>query len=177
LQQQTSVIKGARVTLWGPGRLGIEGTVGYASSGIWSSVSGLTYPAHVLAGSVKARLRVTPPAARPALHVAGGVSFVGRNGDAYPSWYLGPWTYVGGIANVDAVIKLARWVGLRFDAEDFVYAARLGQCTRAGGNQPGVCEVYSFSRSNQSTSSKLQNDLVLSLGIAFACCPSGSRSQ
>src|SRR5260370_14283915 len=71
VRQQTGVIKGARVTWWGPGRLGIEGTVGYAPSDLWTS-NALTYPAHVTTGRVKAPLRVTPPAARAPLHVAGG---------------------------------------------------------------------------------------------------------
>ncbi len=42
LQQQTSVIRGARLTLWGA-RLGIEGNVGYAPSGVWASNVGFTY--------------------------------------------------------------------------------------------------------------------------------------
>ena len=172
LQEQTSLTKGARVSLWGPGRLGIEGAVGYAPSGIWSSLTGLTYPAHVVTGSVKARLRVTPPAARAALQVAGGVGVVGHQGYAYPPWYTGPFSFVGGIVNASAVIKLVRWVGVRFDAEDFVHAAHLGPCTRSIG---GVCQVYN--NSVPPTSSRLQNDLVLSVGVAFACCQSGSVSH
>jgi hypothetical protein len=176
LQQQMSVIEGARVTLWGPGRLGIEGTVGYARSDVWTS-NALTYPARLTTGSVKARLRMSPPAARAALQVAGGVAWVGHCGYAYQWWYTGPWTFVGGIANVSAVIKLVRSLGLRFDAEDFVYAAHLGQCTRYGAPEGGVCEVYIGAPTNGPTGSRLQNDLVLSIGIDFACCPSGSRSQ
>ena len=141
LQQQPSVTEGARVTLWWPGRLGIEGAVGYAPSALWSSLYGLTYPAHVLTASAKARLRVTPPAARAALQVAAGVGLVGHGGYAYLPWYDGPSTFFGGIASAGAVIKLVRWVGVRFDAEDFVYSAHLGRGTRSGGAN-GVCDVY-----------------------------------
>jgi len=175
VRHQSSVTEGARVTLWGPGRVGIEGTVGYAPSPVWSSY-GRTYGAHVWTGSVKARLRVTPPAARAALQVAGGIGIVGHQGYAYTPWYPGPWTFVGGIANVSGVIRLVRWVGVRFDAEDFVYSAHLDRCTRTGGNQTGVCDAANSSLL-QSTSARLQNDLVLSIGIGFACCPSGSRSH
>jgi hypothetical protein len=104
--------------------------------------------------SVKARLRVTPPPARAAVQVAVRVGFVDSRGYAYPASYDGPWTFVGTIGNVGAVIRLIRWVG---DAEDFVYAAHLGRCERTGGNPPGVC--------------------VLSVGIAFACCPADSLSH
>jgi len=176
LQQQTSVIRGARMILWWR-RLGTEGSVGYAPSGVRASNNGLTYPSHVWTGSAKARLRVTPPAARAALQIAGGVGFVGRGGYAYPPWYVGPFSFVGGIANVVGVIKVLRWVGVRFDAEDFVYSAHLGQCTRYGASPGGVCEVYIPNPTGWPTDSRLQNDLVLSVGVALACCPSGSRSQ
>jgi len=176
VNHQAALIEGWRVTVWGPGRLGIEGAFGSAPSDLRTSVAGLTYPAFVRAKSVKARLRVTPPAARAALQVAGGVGWVRHSGYAYLPWYVGPWTFTGGIANASALIKLVRWVGVRFDAEDFVYSAHLGPCTRYGG-APGVCDVYNGSPTNGPTGSTLQNDLVLSVGIALACCPSGSRSH
>ncbi len=176
VKHQTALIKGWRVTLWGPGRLGIEGAVGSAPSDLWTSLAGITYPAFVRTNSVKARLRVTPAAGRTALQVGGGVGWVHHRGYAYLPWYVGPWTFVGGIANVGAVIRLVRWVGVRFDVEDFVYSAYLGACTRSGGAN-GVCDVDAGSTPTASTGSTLQNDLVLSVGIALACCPSGSRSQ
>src|SRR5713226_7443386 len=104
LKQQASVTEGARLTLWWPGRLGIEATVGAAPSALWSSLN--------------------------ALRVGGGVGRVGHSGNAYPTWYVGPTTFVGGIANVGASLKLTPWLIVRFDAEDFVYAAHVGDCTR-----------------------------------------------
>jgi len=181
VKQQTSVIKGARVTLWLSGPLGIEGTIGYAPSSLFSNFLyfyGPVYPAHVLTASAKAVLRLTPQGARATLHVAGGVSLVDHGGDAYPPTdYSGPTTFYGGIASVGGVIKLARWVGLRFDAEDFVYAAHLGPCTRSGPGRGSVCDVYGENAGISTAGSTLQNDLVLSVGIVLACCPSGSPSQ
>jgi hypothetical protein len=52
-----------------------------------------------------------------------------------------------------------------------VYSAHLGGCERFGRNQSGVCEIY-FATNNPG--SRLQNDLVLSFGFAFAL--SASRS-
>src|SRR2546429_5001261 len=78
LKQQRNVTLGMRVTKWWPGRLGVEGTVGYAPSPLWSSQYGFTFPAHVLTVSAKAFLRVTSPAAWAALHVGGGVGLLGH---------------------------------------------------------------------------------------------------
>jgi hypothetical protein len=119
LKQQASVTEGARLTLWWPGRLGIEATVGSAPSALWSSLNGLNYPAAVQTASAKVLLQVTPPAARAALRVGGGVGRVGHSGNAYPTWYVGPTTFLGGIANVGASIKLTPWLVVRFDAEEF----------------------------------------------------------
>jgi hypothetical protein len=169
VKQQGSVTLGMRVTLWGPGRLGIEGTVGSAPSSLWSSYpyrGGPVYSADVLTVSAKALLRLTPPAARAALRVGAGVGLVGHGGDAYPQWYTGPRTFLSGIASIGGVITVAPWVGLRFDAEDFVYAAHLGPCTRTGPGSGSVCDVYS-ENAGRSTGSRLQHDLVLSLGFAF----------
>jgi len=176
VKQQTALIKGWRVTLWA-GRVGIEGAVGSAPSDLWTSgYGGWTYSAHVWTNSVKARLRITPPVARAALQVGGGVGWVRHGGWAFNQpWYLGPWTFTGGIANASAVIKLVRWVRLRFDAEDFVYSAHVGPCTRY--LPPGVCDVHNNSSITVPTGATLQNDLVLSLGLALACCPSGSRAR
>jgi hypothetical protein len=101
------------------------------------------------------------------LHVGGGLGAVGHGGDAYVGWYSGPRTFLGVIANLGGVIKLAGPVGLRFDAEDFTYPARLGPCTRTGAPEQGVCDVVG-NAAGRTTGSRLQNDIVLSLGFAFA---------
>lgn len=169
VKQQSSVSLGIRVTKWWQGRLGIEGTIGSAPSSLVSNFAyfgGPVYSAQVLTVSVKALVRLTPPAARATLHVGGGVSLVDHSGAAYPTWYTGPRTFFGGIASAGAVINLARWVALRFDAEDFVYAAHLGPCTRTGPGVGSVCDVYS-ENAGRSTGSRLQNDVELSLGFAL----------
>jgi hypothetical protein len=173
LKHQGSSTLGMRVTLWGPGRLAIEGTLGSAPSRLWSSQSGFAYPAHVLTVSAKALLQVTSPAARAALHVGGGVGLVGHGGDAYPPWYVGPTTFLSGIANVGASIRLTRWMVVRFDVEDFVYSAHVGDCTRTGASQRGACDIWDTAVLTRPpitatpTSSVVQNDLVLSLGFAL----------
>jgi hypothetical protein len=172
LKQQGGTTVGIRMTKWWSGRLGIEGTVANAPSALWSSLRGLTYPAQVLTVSAKALLQVTPPA-RAALHVGGGLGLVGHSGDAYPPWYVGPTTFLSGIVNVGANIKLTRWMVLRFDAEDFVYSAHVGDCTRTGASQGGACDIWDTAVLTRPpitatpTSSVVQNDLVLSLGLGL----------
>jgi hypothetical protein len=73
---------------------------------------------------------------------------------------------LGGIASLGEGVKLGRWLGMRIDAEDFVYSAHLGPCTRMGPGGGSVCDVYSEGP-NRSTGSRLQNDLVLSVGFSL----------
>jgi hypothetical protein len=170
LQQRKSVTLGTRVTVRWPTRLGIEGTVGYASSSLSSSLEGVSFPAHVLTVSAKGLFRVTPADAHARFQVGGGVGLIDHGSDvAYPPWYAGPRTFFAGVLNAGAVIGLDRWLALRLDMEDYVYSAHLGQCTRYRGGDDGVCDVY-FPSANRltSTSPKLQIDFVLSLGIAVA---------
>lgn len=176
VRHQSSVTVGARVTKWSPGRLGFEGSVGYAPSGLWSSLpywGGPVYPAHVLTLGAKALLRVTPPDARVRLHVGGGVGLVGHGGLAYHSdSYSGPTTFFGGIATASGAVMLTGRLRLQFSAEDFSYAARLGPCGRTGPGYGGVCDVFGENAA-RTTGSRLQNDVVLSLGFAF---PLASRN-
>jgi hypothetical protein len=171
VKQLKSTALGLRVTKWGPGRLGLEVSVGYAPSALWTSsnYSGTpVYPAHVLTVSAKALVRMPLPGLRGGLHVGTGLGAVGHGGwIAYPGWYSGPRTFLGVIANLGGVIKLAAPVGVRFDVEDFMYSARLGPCTRTGPGYGSVCDVYQ-NRAGISGGSRFQNDLVLSLGVAFA---------
>ena len=163
VRQLNSAARGIRVTKWGPGRLGFEATVGYAPSSLWSSLAytARVYDAHVLTMSLKALQRVTPPQARAALYVGGGVVLVDHGGEAWNSdaSYHGPKMFVGGIANAGAAVKPVGWLRVRFDAEDFVYFAHLGPCTRSGPGSGGVCDVFG-EWAARTTGARLQNELV-----------------
>ena len=188
VKHQSSVALGLRVTKWWPSQWGFEASFGYAPSSLMStyatSIQRPAYGAHVLTVSAQALLRLTPPAARARLRVGAGLSLVGHGGgSAYPEWpdYMGPRTFVGGIASLGGVINLNNWLGLRIDAEDYVYVAHIGPCgiSELGF---GVCDVHG-GHTLKSTGSRLQNDFVLSLGFSMKvvnpckttpCGPSGS---
>ncbi len=186
VKHQSSVTLGLRVIKWWPSRWGFEVTLGYAPSSLMTTYAtdngSPAYSAHVLTVSAQALRRLTPIAARATLHVGAGVSLVGHGGgSAYPAWpdYMGPRTFVGGIVSLGGGINLNSWLGLRFDAEDYVYSAHIGPCgiSELGF---GVCDVHG-GHTLESTSSRLQDDLVLSLGFSMNLCskttpcgPSGS---
>ncbi len=183
VKHQRSVTVGLRVTKWWPGRLGFEGRIGYAPSSLSSNImsnSGAlptagtsVYSAHVWTISAEALVRLTPPTRRARLYVGGGVGVVGHGGLAYENSmsysgqnYTGPTTFVGAIGSVGAAITLSRWVSLRLDAEDFLYFAHLGPCGPPNSGYGGVCDVFG-DNDGRTTGSRLQDDLVLSLGLAL----------
>jgi hypothetical protein len=190
VKHKGSVTLGLRVTKWWPSRWGVEATFGYAPSSLLSSFSSRSggpsaYDAHVLTASAQVRRRLTPPSERAQLQVGGGVSLVGHGGgSAYPAApsYFGPRTFLGGIASLGGGIRMNSWLGLRFDAEDYVYGAHLGACGISEGGF-GVCDVYGGFITQKSTGLRLQNDLVLSIGFSMNLCktpscePSGSPER
>lgn len=174
VRYESSLTLGLRVTKWWPGRLGFEGRVGHApssslriSGGASITPQPIFYSSDVWTMSAEALVRLTAQTARAAFRLGGGVGLVGHGGGAYdPTDYIGPTTFVGGIAGVGAAIKVGRWMSLRLDAEDFMYSAHLGPCRRSGAAGPGVCTVFG-NNAGRTTGSRLQNDLVLSLGFAL----------
>ena len=187
VKQQRSIALGIRVTHWWPGRLGIEGTLGYAPSRLnglctqsppceppSNPVSGIrgNETAHVITASVDGLLRVTPPRSRVGLHVGAGLGLVTHGGFAYPDWYAGPTTFVSAIVKLGASINLTRRVAVRLDAEDFVFPAHVGRCFRTGAGGGVVCDLWDAVALGPLSGLKVlptpavvQNDLVLSLAL------------
>ncbi len=172
LKQQPSIALGVRVAHWWPGHWGIEATLGYAPSRLKGPEAPYLDTAHVLTASAKVLLRVTSPTARIGLHLGAGVGLVAHGGVAYPDWYTGPTTFLSGITNVGAGVRLTKRVAVRFDLEDFVYSAYVGPCTRTGAGVPGACDIWNAgvlssggTSSATPTASVVQNDLVLSLAL------------
>jgi hypothetical protein len=173
LKQQPSIALGVRVTHWWPDHLGIEGTLGYAPSPLKGTQDPSPVTAHVLTASAQGLLRVTSAMARVGLSLGGGVGLVTHGGFAYPPWYVGPVTFLGGIANVGASIRLTKRVAVRLDAEDFIYSAHVGRCTRSGAPGGGACDIWNAGELGSvgggfkvtPTASVVQNDLVLSVAL------------
>jgi hypothetical protein len=174
-KQATSLSLGSRLTMWLPAHLGLEFTVHYAPSNVTATgeqpphCACVSFPgpsaAHVMAGSAKAVVRLGQPDASVAFHVGGGVGVVEHGGAAYTSdIYLqsSGASFFSGIVAAGAAFKLGSSLALRVDAEDYVFKAQF-QCRHTYGAS-GVC--WAVNQGGTNTSSKLQNDLVLSLGLA-----------
>ena len=124
--------------------------------------------------SAKLLLRVPVAWVSGGLHVGAGLGAVDHesafDGAYPPSDYNGPKRFLGAIWNLGGVIKHLGPVGLRLDAEDFMYVARLGPCTRSGAGSASVCDVFD-NLASRTTGPRLQNDIVVSLGFALAVNP------
>jgi len=163
--QQATFALGARVTVWLPSGLGVESTFGYAPSSV---NSGATYDccnaAHVFIASnrVLVPVVVNGPVL---LRLGGGLGLIAHRGRAWI--HTGGATALAGVASGGLAIRLhGSRLTLRLDAEDYVFKPDLSAepgCDRAG--YTGVCGHI---RRLTGYRSPLQNDLVLSAGLALS---------
>ncbi len=144
IKRRNSFIGGTRITLWGRSALGIEFTAGYAPARI--QVAGATISqdrkSNVFVGGLKLMLGHSPAASGVGFYIGGGPALIHRGQNV-----LNPkqsQTDLGGIAGAGLRLSLGQMIGLRIDAEDYLY----------GGNFSG--------------SKDFQNDLVLSAGLSLA---------
>lgn len=163
--QQTTFALGARVTVWLPSGLSIESTFGYAPSSVNSAA---TYDccnaAHVFIASN--RVLVAVVVSEPVLlRLGGGLGLVAHGGRAYI--HTAGATSLAGVMGGGLAIKLYESrLTLRFDAEDYVFKPHLSPepgCDRSG--YTGVCGHIMRLTGYRSP---LQNDLVLSAGLALS---------
>ena len=163
--QQATFALGARVTVWLPSGLGIESTFGYAPSSV---NPGATYDccnaAHVFIESnrVLVPVLVSGPVV---LRLGGGLGLVAHGGRAWI--HTGGATALAGVASGGLALKLyGSQLTLRFDAEDYVFKPDLSAepgCDRGG--YTGVCGHIMRLTGYRSP---LQNDLILSAGLALS---------
>jgi len=163
--QQATFALGARVTVWLPSGLGIESTFGYAPSSV---NPGATYAccnaAHVFIASnrVLVPVLVSGPVV---LRLGGGLGLVAHGGRAWI--HTGGATALAGVASGGLAVKLyGTGLTLRFDAEDYLFKPDLSAepgCDRGG--YTGVCGHIMRLTGYRSP---LQNDLILSAGLALS---------
>ncbi len=184
LKQKRQVALGGRLTVWWTSHRGAEVTLGYSPSGV-STVGAqpVDSSAHVITASARALLRISPTGGSPWLQLGGGVGFVSRGGGAYSEWGTSRTSVCGtstfaGVVSAGAGFTFGRGgLALRLDAEDYLYSAGLyvnGESPGCGGTQSQcrglgqVCNIIELA----SPTNKFQDDLVLSVGLAF---PLGGR--
>ncbi|HJS42122.1 MAG TPA: outer membrane beta-barrel protein [Gemmatimonadales bacterium] len=143
ISRDNSFIMGARFTFWGKSPIGFELTGGFAPARV--RVSGTTINAErnteVFLAGAKLMLGLSPAESRIGVFLSGGPSLIRvGNNVARESESSTDW---GGVVGLGFRFPISNAIGLRIEGEDFFY----------GGNFDG--------------SSKFQNDLVLSAGLAI----------
>jgi hypothetical protein len=155
--QRTTVALGGHVTAWLAPRLGLEGTLSYASSGV--NIGSLK-DGSVMTGSAK--LVVVPLTflgVLSAFHVGGGIGFVDHGGTAYEG--VGGATRAAPTVGAGIAVKVGGSTALRIDAEDSWFRPHLYQqnsCIRFNA----VCSAL-----QQPNMPGFQHDMILSVGLAF----------
>ncbi len=143
IKRRNSFIGGGRLTVWGNNPVGVEFSAGLAPAR--TTFAGATINGdrntNVFVGSVKLVLGLSPATSPVGFHLGVGPAIIRRGRDVLRQDRSV--TDLGGVVGAGIRIPLASHVGLRFDAEDYLY----------GGDFDG--------------SKKFQNDLTLSVGLSL----------
>lgn len=156
----TAFLFGGRFTYWTSPTVGLEGSLGYTSSGVDFTVdtSGVTLgtvslSAHVLLGSARVLFNVGPKGGNTDFHLLAGVGVISHGGDAYDQLGQGSGgvsgkTDIGGVVGGSVRFRASEKLKVRIDVEDNLYSAK-------------------FSIGGSESTSHFQNDLVVSLGLVI----------
>jgi hypothetical protein len=156
---------GARVAVWPSARIGIEAEAAYVSSDVEGdfivAVGGQLMP---VSGTEKGNLflgslnfvyaLIKPPLEPLAITVSGGVGLVSRGGDAWNNFE--DTSDIAGVLGLGLKYGIAKALWLRFDLRDY---------------------ISSFEEKNlsavaiQGSGSKLQNDLLVVVGVEWFLTP------
>jgi hypothetical protein len=171
--QGIAPIVGVRLTAWGSDRVGLDFSLGYSRSrvtrhGLLAEIpSGVLVgrtatdtsgTASITTGSARVLIRLSPHTDRSSLYLAAGLAVVSHGGEAY-SQVVGN-TGWGPVVGAVGRLQLARAVTLRAQLDDYVYSF--------SGTAVTGPPAYSLGVVAGNYKSRLQHDLVLSLGLSVA---------
>ena len=154
---------GGRFAVWPTGRIGIEVEAAYAGSNV--DLRGIlpdfaqdtTISASIFVGSVNVMwAAIAPPLDPVAFYVSGGVGLVSRGGDFFQGF--DDTSDVAGVLGVGLRYGLGPGWRVRFDVRDYISSFLEKQLDEALAPAGG-------------TESKLQNDIMLTVGIEFFFSP------
>jgi hypothetical protein len=164
-RQQPGMAMGATGSVWMTDRLGVEIGALYAPSRLkgiaTENQTGLTVTdkqgTNVWLSSAKLMLQMLPATSSYNLRLGLGPAVIHRGGSAFDIDADGQFdglTDVGAAMSLCTRIALTNSLGLRLRAENFLYQSKLGFESRAAGG-------------NIAYDSRLQNDMVFSIGLQF----------
>ena len=159
--QRNAFALGGHATAWLAPRLGLEGTLSYAPSGViwWCRVSGCD-GGHVITGSAKVVVSPIVVNALHAFHIGVGVGFDNHGGEAYHG--VGGGTRVAPTVGAGIAVKVGASRLLRIDAEEYWFRPHLhqqGDCNHSNS----VCVALLDSP----TIAGFERDVILSIGLVF----------
>lgn len=144
VKNKSSLAVGTRLTFWGAGRFGLEGTFAFAPSDLNNPPGGtVSVKARVITGSASLLLGLLPAGSTSAVFIRGGAALIARGGNAFNASQSK--TRWGGVVGLGVRIPLGTSLGLRLDGEDYLYNAKF----TTGGT------------------SSFQNDLMFTAGLAI----------
>jgi hypothetical protein len=144
---------GARVAHRGASRLGLEGAFSYSSSEVEVSATddddiSINFDANVIIFRGKVLYDLSRPQARVRPHIAAGIAAIIRGGNFYDETDVDGTTDLGFVLAAGMRFPIGERLMLAVELEDFISSAKFEQ----GGDE---------------SDSKLQNDLLLSVGLAI----------
>jgi hypothetical protein len=153
VKHKPNVIGGARATLRGTGRMRLEGVLAVAAGAV-QGTQGSSEPeveGRVVLASVRAVWGLGAASGASGWHLTTGLGILSRGSVAYES--LDGATDIGAVIGIGTRTKIGERWSLRVDLEDNISSAE-------------------FELNGASSGSKLQNDLMLSVGLVI---PLGNR--
>lgn len=157
--QKEALAFGGRITVWLPGPLGIEGNFVYALSDVEQSIadSARDFDANAWALDGRLILKFGVPLAPISFHVNGGIALIDHGGDGYDVVTDGD-SSVGGVVGAGLRVKLPGLLGVRLDAQSYLYSAELTV------DDPDFGGEVTFGN-------QFQADIVLSAGLVISLTP------
>lgn len=158
--QKSAFSFGGRIGFGVSDRVALEAAIGYTPSEVKVEVPGFGSASDggtVLAASGRVRYRLNSAAAQTGWHLVGGLAVISRSGDLW-DLFESQGTAVEGrtdfglVVGAGVMLPVGRGLALRFDLEDYIHQAKFTL-------DDGTTAVDS--------ESQLQNDLVLSAGLAI----------
>lgn len=148
-KQQAGFLLGVRLTIWATSHIGLESSLSYAFSGVHGTAQG--YASGDTSGTVTAfteRLlwAFTKPGASTAFYAAGGIAYLSHNSAAYEG--VSGTTDLGAALGLGARFPVGGSIAMKTELEDLIYSTQ-------------------FESGGQSTESKHQNDLLVTLGLSI----------
>lgn len=131
VERNNSFAGGVRLTVWGQSLFGLEAVAGLSPASV--QVAGATLNGSrnqdLLTAGLKLMAGISPSVSAAGFHAGIGPAFIRRGEDAFSE--SGSRSRLGVVAGAGVRLPLSSRLGVRLDAEDYVYGGKIGDTSRA----------------------------------------------